>query len=73
MRTKLFNILKIVISAGMLAYVLLTINLRDLGYAILVARWGYLALAAGLAIGGVALRAVRWQALLRALADSVGE
>jgi uncharacterized membrane protein YbhN (UPF0104 family) len=71
MRTKLFNILKVVISAGMLAYVLLTVNLRDLGYAILVARWGYLALAAGLAIGGVALRAVRWQALLRALGIAI--
>jgi uncharacterized membrane protein YbhN (UPF0104 family) len=71
MRTKLFNILKIGISAGMLAYVLLTISLRDLGYAILVARWGYLALAAGLAIGGVALRAVRWQALLRALGIAI--
>ena len=67
LKNKLLNVLKIVISAGMLAYVLLTVNLRDLGYAILVARWEYLILAAILAIGGVALRAVRWRALLRAL------
>ena len=71
MKNRLFNIVKIVISVGMLAYVLLTVNLRDLGNAILAARWGYLTLAAGLTIGGVALRAVRWLALLRALGIAV--
>ena len=64
----LFNVLKVVVSAGMLAYVLIfRVDLRALGEAIAGARWGYLATAIVLAMGGVALRAVRWLALLRAL------
>ena len=68
MRAKLFNVLKILISVGMLAYVLLVrVDLRELGNALLQARWGFLVVAALLAMAGVALRAVRWLALLRAL------
>jgi uncharacterized membrane protein YbhN (UPF0104 family) len=67
MKSKLFNIAKILISATMLTYVLLTIDLRDLRDAVLHARWEYLALAAILVLCSVPLRAVRWAILLRAL------
>lgn len=67
-RSKLINVLKIVVSVGMLAYVLLVqVDLRELWHVVSQARWGYLALASLLAIGGVPLRAVRWLALLRGL------
>jgi uncharacterized membrane protein YbhN (UPF0104 family) len=67
-KSKIFNVLKIVVSVGMLAYVLLVrVDLRQLWDIVLQAKWGYLLLAGALAIGGVALRAVRWMALLQAL------
>jgi len=67
-KTKLLNVLKVVVSVALLAYVLLVVvDLGDLADAVSEARWGYLILAAVIAVGGVALRAVRWRALLRAL------
>jgi uncharacterized membrane protein YbhN (UPF0104 family) len=68
MKSKLFNVLKVLISVGMLAYVLtVQVDLRGLATVVSEARWSYLLPAVLLAIGGVALRAVRWLALLRAL------
>jgi uncharacterized membrane protein YbhN (UPF0104 family) len=66
-KAKLFNLVKIVVSTVMLAYVLLSIDLSDMGEAVAQAEWGYLILAAALMILSVPLRAVRWLALLRAL------
>jgi uncharacterized membrane protein YbhN (UPF0104 family) len=67
-RAMLFNALKVVVSVGMLAYVLFVrVDLGELAAIVADARWGYLAIAALLAILGVALRAVRWRALLRAI------
>jgi uncharacterized membrane protein YbhN (UPF0104 family) len=67
-KSALFNVLKVVVSAGLLAYVLIyRVDLGALGEAIARARWGYLATAIVLAMAGVALRAVRWLVLLRAL------
>ena len=63
-----FNLLKILISAGLLIYLLFFKT--DLGQLLQILRkaaWGYLALAALLMIAGTALRAVRWQVLLNAL------
>ena len=72
LRSTIFNVLKIVISAGMLAYVLIIrVDLSALWEALLQARWGYLGVAIALAMAGVALRAVRWLALLRAHAIDV--
>jgi uncharacterized membrane protein YbhN (UPF0104 family) len=72
-RARLFNVLKVAVSVGMLAYVLLVrVDLRELAAVVVDARWGYLAGAAMLAILGVALRAVRWRALLRAIQIDVG-
>jgi uncharacterized membrane protein YbhN (UPF0104 family) len=66
-RAVVFNVLKVVISVGMLAYVLIyRVDLGALWKALLSARWGHLAAAILLAMGGVALRAVRWMVLLRA-------
>ena len=67
-KSLLFNVAKIAISVGVLAYILIVrVDLSALAKAILSARWGYLAVAALLALAGVALRAVRWLALLRGL------
>jgi len=66
-RSTLFNIAKVVISTGMLAYVLIfRVDLGALWDALLRARWGHLAAAIVLAMSGVALRGVRWMVLLRA-------
>ncbi|MBL7201811.1 MAG: flippase-like domain-containing protein [Anaerolineae bacterium] len=68
LRSRLLNLLKVGISAGMLVYVLVfRVDLRALAETVSGARWGPLAGAGALAIAGVALRAVRWLALLRAL------
>ncbi len=67
MKSRLFNALKVVVSVAMLAYVLLTVDLGELLATAASARLGYLVLAALLMIGSVALRAVRWLVLLRAL------
>ena len=71
-RSMLFNVFKIVVSVGLLAYVLLVqVDLRALAEVVTEARWGFLVLATILSIGSVALRAVRWMALLRGLAIDV--
>lgn len=68
MKKKLFNILKIAVSAGLLVYVLVfQVDLGQLWRVVRQARWGYLAAAMALMIAGTALRAVRWQVLLQAL------
>lgn len=68
MRSRLFSLLKILVSAGLLIYLLVfRVDLRELWDLLAQAAWGDLAAAAGLMIAGTALRAVRWQALLDAL------
>ncbi len=68
MRKHLFNIFKIVVSAGLLFYLLVfQTDLKDLWDVARQARWGYLIMAMLLMIVGTALRAVRWRVLLQAL------
>ena len=63
-----FNLLKILVSAGLLVYLLFfKTDLGRLVQIIRAASWGYLIAAAALMIAGTALRAVRWQVLLNAL------
>ena len=63
-----FNILKIVVSAGLLIYLLVfQVDLGQLRQVLCRARWVYLMAALVLMIAGTALRAVRWQVLLQAL------
>lgn len=66
-RSLLFNLLKIAISLGALAYVLLTLDWPTLVAAVRDVRWGYVGAAAVLVFAGIALRAVRWMALLNGL------
>jgi len=67
-RTRLFNLLKILVSAGLLVYLLFfQSDLAQLWQILRQAQWGYLAAAAVLMVLGTALRAVRWQVLLEAL------
>ncbi len=68
LRKHVFNILKIVVSAGLLFYLLIfQIDLKELWDVARQARWGYWIVAMILMILGTALRAVRWQVLLQAL------
>jgi uncharacterized membrane protein YbhN (UPF0104 family) len=68
MKKQLFNVLKIVISAGLLIYLLVfQVDLGGLWHVVRQARWGHLAAAMAVMITGTALRAVRWQVLLQAL------
>lgn len=65
---RLFNILKIVVSASLMIYLLVfQVDVRSLWQVVSQARWGYLIAAAVLMIVGTALRAVRWQVLLQAM------
>lgn len=67
-RERPFGVLRIVISAGLLIYLLaFQVNLRQLWQVVCQARWGYLLLALVLMVAGTALRAVRWRVLLQAL------
>jgi glycosyltransferase 2 family protein len=68
----LLNIFKIVISAGLIAYLLIfQVNLGSLWQKITQAHWGYLLAASVLMVIGTALRAVRWQVLLKPLGIQV--
>ncbi len=63
-----FNLVKIIVSAGLLIYLLFfKTDLAQMGQILRQASWGYLFLAALLMIAGTALRAVRWKVLLDAL------
>ncbi|MCD4738675.1 MAG: flippase-like domain-containing protein [Anaerolineae bacterium] len=68
-RTKIpFTLLKVIISLGLLVYLLcFQIDLVQFWAVVRKARWGYLLAATLLMVAGTALRAVRWQVLLRAL------
>jgi len=73
LKNLLFNLAKIAVSAGLIAYILLVqVNLGDLVGLFAGARWGYLVAAGVLMILGTALRAVRWWVLLRPLGIQVG-
>lgn len=68
MRKRWFNILKIVVSAGLMIYLLVfQVDLGQLWQVVRQARWAYLVAALVLMIAGTALRAVRWRVLLQAL------
>ena len=71
MNGKWFNVLKIVVSAGLLVYLFLTVDLGKFWATLRGARWEYLVLAGVLMLLGTALRALRWQVLLEALAIHV--
>ncbi len=66
MRKRTLNILKVGVSLGLLALLLARVGLRQALATLAGANWTLLALALGLYVAGIALRAVRWQALLEA-------
>jgi uncharacterized membrane protein YbhN (UPF0104 family)/RimJ/RimL family protein N-acetyltransferase len=70
-RRHLGNLLKIGVSVGLLAWVLPRIGLDEIWYEMRAAHWGWLGAAFVLFVVSTALRAFRWQALLRGLALSV--
>ena len=68
MRKRVLNIIKIIVSVGLIAYLLIfKANLGDLWDIARQAQWGYLLVATLLMIAGTALRAVRWRVLLQAV------
>lgn len=66
-RKQLFNLLKIVISLALISWVISTVDLAALQGVFLNADFRWLGLALFFALGGVILRARRWQILLNAL------
>ena len=67
-RQTLWNLLKIVVSAALIAYLLLfQVNVRELATTLRAVRWPYVIAAALVMILGTALRGVRWRVLLEAL------
>jgi uncharacterized membrane protein YbhN (UPF0104 family) len=67
-RSPRLNALKVLVSGGLLAYLLIfQLDLSALWSTVRRARWSYLAVAGLLMIVGTALRALRWRALLRPL------
>jgi len=72
MRKHLFNLLKIIVSVGLMIYLLaFKVDLVQLWDIVRQARWGYLIAAMLLMVLGTALRAVRWTVLLQAVGVTV--
>jgi len=71
LKKKLLNLLKIVLSLGLLALVLLSVGVQDALDALRGLDWRYLAVAFVLFQAGLVIRAYRWHVLLRALGVSV--
>jgi uncharacterized protein (TIRG00374 family) len=66
MRNRLLNVAKLALSLGFLALVLARVGLRQAVGTLVSADWPLLGLALALYIAGIALRALRWRALLQA-------
>ncbi len=67
-RQTLWNLLKIIISAGLIGYLLLfQVDVRELAATLNAVRWPYVLAATLVMIFGTALRGLRWQVLLEAL------
>ncbi len=63
-----WNSLKILVSTGLIAYLLIfQVNVRQLGATLATTRWPYVIAAALVMVFGTALRGLRWQVLLEAL------
>ncbi len=67
MRKRWWAIARLLISLGVLTFVLLTIGLERIGRSLLSAEPGPLLIAFGLFVAGVVVRAIRWRTLLVAL------
>jgi hypothetical protein len=70
-RQRLFNLARIVISAVLLVWVIRGAGLAQLAAVARQADWRLYALAGGLALVGIVIRALRWQALLNAVGARV--
>ncbi len=70
-RQWLFNLARIVISAGLLVWIIRSAGLAQLVQAARAADWRLYGLAAVLALVGIVIRALRWQALLNAVGARV--
>ncbi len=70
-RQRLFNLARVVISAGLLVWIIRSAGLSALIEVARGADWRLYGLAAGLALVGIVIRALRWQALLNAVGARV--
>ena len=70
-RQLLFNLARIIISAGLLVWIIRGAGLTQLLAVARGADWRLYGLAAGLALLGIVIRALRWQALLNAVGARV--
>lgn len=66
-RQRLFNALKIIVSLGLIAFILTRVGLAETWNALRGAHWGFMAVALTLFVLTLPLRALRWQALLDGL------
>ena len=66
-RKRLFNVLKIAVSLGLMAFIFTRINLVETWNALRGAHWGIMAVAFALFVLTLPLRAFRWKALLDGL------
>ena len=66
-RQRLFNVLKIAVSLGLIAFILTRVGLAETWNALRGAHWGIMAVALALFVLTLPLRALRWQALLDGL------
>jgi uncharacterized membrane protein YbhN (UPF0104 family) len=71
LRQRLFNVARIAISALLLIWVIRSAGLADLLRVARTADWRLYGLAAALALVGIGVRALRWQALLEAVGARV--
>ena len=67
MRKHLFNLLKIVVSVGLIVFIFYLVDIHTVLEKISQVHWPYLVGAALLMIAGTALRSVRWEVLLQPL------
>lgn len=66
-RQRLFNAFKIVVSLGLIAFILTRVGLAETWNALRGAHWGFIIIALALFVLTLPLRALRWQALLDGL------
>ena len=71
-RRRLIDLAKVIVTAGLLATVVLTVDLRQIGHTLAAVQWGPLVGALVLYQLGLLVRAYRWQALLEGQGAHVG-
>lgn len=70
-KNRIITLIKIMVTLLSLGYVFTQVPLAEIGEGMRQARWGWLLLAVGINFSGLALRSIRWAALLNGIGSSV--